>query len=293
MLIRPMQFPELGFAAECTAAEGWASETRAEFEGFFANAPDGCFIAEADGQRAGIAIATPHGEYGYIGEVIVIARLREKGIGRQLLDRCVEYLHSRGAKNIYLDGVVRAVPLYERAGFRKLCRSLRFTGSPTGKPQPRVRTMRAQHLEAVVELDRSAFKADRSFFLKRRLSLYPDLCKVLLEDGQVNGFIMGRRGHGVITVGPWSVRKSVKRPGDLLESLANEAGGQRRVEEQRIALGVLETNTEAVAVLRSLGFTERLDPPWRMVLSSSEHPVPSEHLGASIQCFAIGSPATG
>ena len=36
MIIRLMHAYDLDFAASCTAAEGWASETRAEFEGFLA-----------------------------------------------------------------------------------------------------------------------------------------------------------------------------------------------------------------------------------------------------------------
>jgi GNAT superfamily N-acetyltransferase len=303
--VRPMQHSDLDFAAACTATEGWISETRQVFEGFYAHDPNGCFIAEIDGRPIGICIATRYGESGFIGELIVLPEMRERGVGSQLLAHAVETLHHRGVQNIFLDGVRAAVPLYERAGFRKVCRSLRFmrpepvatrpphphvwamqcsfvgAGLRTRPPYPHVRAMQARDLNAVREMDRQAFAADRSFFLERRFSLHPELCQVLEFDGEIGGYIMGRRGNGIVSAGPWVIQPGVARPGDLLESLAVQAG------DAGLSVGVLETNAEAVHTIRALGFQERPNPPWRMALG------PSAHLGASAMCYAIGSPAKG
>ena len=279
--VRPMQHSDLDFAAACTAAEGWISETRQVFEGFYAHDPNGCLFAEIDGRPIGICVATPYGESGFIGELIVLPEMRGRGVGSQLLAHAIETLHHRGVQNIFLDGVSAAVPLYERAGFRKVCRSLRFSGVIQGTPHPHVRAMCAGDLEAVCDLDCQAFSADRSFFLQRRLSLYPKLCKVLERDGGIAGYIMGRRGTEWASAGPWVVRPDIDRPGDLLESLAMEVGGLG------LGVGVLETNTDAVGTVRLLGFAERADPPWRMVLGLSGH------LGSSNMCYAVGSPAKG
>jgi len=128
MTIRPMQPSDLDFAAECTAREGWASETRQEFEGFLAYDLGGCFVAEVNGRRVGICIATPYVGFGFVGELIVAKAVRGHGIGRRLLEHSVQYLHDCGAQTVYLDGVLAAVSLYERVGFRRVCRSLRFHG---------------------------------------------------------------------------------------------------------------------------------------------------------------------
>ena len=287
-----MQFADLGFAAECTATEGWNSETRTEFESYFTHDPQGCFIAEADGKRVGIGVATPYegtgsDTCGFIGEIIVTAEMRGQGIGRQLLEHGIAHLRSRGAQSIYLDGVIKALPLYERAGFYKICRSLRFSGLLTGKPGSRVRGLRENHLPAVLELDRAAFGADRGFFIKRRLSLYPELCKVLVEDGKITGFILARRGQGIVSVGPWVIQQGVERAGEMLEALATEVNIRRGAGEQRLSIGVLETNHEAIDTLAALGFTQRSDPPWRMVLGIAGG------LGESGQCLATGSAAKG
>ena len=280
-IVRPLLESDLNFAAECTANEGWASETRTEFEGFFAHDPNGCLVAEAAGQRAGICVATPYGAAGFIGELIVAEGWRGHGIGRRLMERAIRHLHGRGVQRVFLDGVPLAVPLYERLGFRKIARSLRFAGTMAGAAHRAVRPMKAEDLPAVLELDCEAFGAGRGFFLHRRLSLYPELSKVLQCRGQVVGFILGRRGPDWVAAGPWVVGPGVEDPTPLLQSFALAAEGVT------MGVGVLETNTAAIQILASCGLAERPACPWRMVLGSEGR------FGTSNQLYAIGSAAKG
>jgi ribosomal protein S18 acetylase RimI-like enzyme len=219
--------------------------------------------------------------------LIVVPEARGRGVGRRLLESAIAYLHGRGARTICLDGVLAAVPLYERLGFRKRCRSLRFSGTLTGQAHRHVRPMTGADLNAVCALDREAFGADRGFFLERRLAQDPALCKVLVQDGQIGGFVLGRRVEGQVSAGPWVVRPEVERPADLLEAIAAEAEGCR------LSLGVLESNQLAARAVRALGFTERADSPWRMVLGPSGASRVPDVLGASPLAYAIGSPAKG
>ena len=284
LTIRPMQPDDLEFAAARTAAEGWVSENRPALESFYQHDPGGCLLAELDGQPVGICVATPYQASGFIGELIVSPAGRGQGIGAALLNHGVRYLQAGGAQTVYLDGVLKAVGLYERNGFRKICRSLRLSSQDSqlqANPSPRVRPLLPRDLEAVCAIDRPAFGADRSFFLARRRALYPELCKVLVEDGQITGFLLGRRGENWASAGPWVVAPQASRPLDLLESLAAELGGQA------FSLGVLVYNQPVVKLLHSLGFSERPDSPWRMALG------PSSDLGASPLCLAVGSAAKG
>lgn len=281
MIIRTMAADDLEFAASCTAAEGWASEIRQEFEGYYAHDAEGCLLAVEAGRPVGICVATGYGECGFVGELIVVGEMRGRGVGRQLLDRALAHLHARGARSVLLDGVTAAVPLYERAGFRKVCRSLRLAGSVRGRAHPHVRPMRPADLVAVSALDEAAFGADRSFFLARRLSLYPALCRVLEQGGRIAGYVMGRPAGAGVSAGPWVVGPGVERAADLLEALA-PAG-----EMLEMSAGVLATNEAAVATLKGLGFAELDDPPWHMLRGE-----PAQ-LGASPQAYAVGTAGKG
>ncbi len=279
--IRAMELSDLDFALHCTTLEGWPSETLEIFEIFHEHDPNGCLVAELDGRSIGICIATCYGEYGFIGELIVLEEFRRKGVGRRLLDHSVEYLRGRGAENVLLDGDIPAVPLYERTGFRKVCRSLRYLGRVEGRADPHVRDMKHGDLKAVYEMDLEAFGADRSFFLERRFRMYPELCKVYVTGDEVSGFLMGLHGRGVVSAGPWVVGSMIERPGALLESFALVAGGSN------IRVGILETNKGAVETMRTFRTMGSREPSWRMVFG------PSASLGSSPRSYAIGSAAKG
>jgi GNAT superfamily N-acetyltransferase len=281
LIICSMTARDLTFAAKCTAVEGWVSEDCTTLQGFFSHDPDGCLVAELDGRQVGIGVATSYGHCGFIGELIVRPERRGQGIGAALLAHAVAYLKQRGARTIYLDGVVKAVELYERNGFRKIFRSLRFSGKVIGKSHSGVRSMSEKDLPVIFDLDQRYFGADRSFFLRRRWILFPELSKVLVEDGRVTGYILGRRGEGWMAVGPWVVEPGEKHPQDLLEALAVVIGNQM------FSIGILESNQRALEIIRSYGFVERADSPWRMALG------PDDNLGASLQCLAVGTAAKG
>ena len=141
--------------------------------------------------------------------------------------------------------------------------------------------MRAEDMGTISAADRQAFGADRRYFLERRLALYPELCKVMEQGGEITGYIFGRRGCDVIGAGPWWVRRDAARPADLLYALALETGNTV------IGIGVLEINSRAVDLLRSLGLDESPAPPWRMVSGESEG------LGAAPELYANGTSAKG
>jgi len=281
MIVSQMQPTDLDFAARCTQTEGWSSETRQEIEGYYWHDPNGSFIARDGDQRIGMCMATRYDEYGFIGELIVVTKMRSHGVGGLLMGEAIQYLHSQGLGRIYLDGVLKAVPLYERAGFRRTSRSLRFSGRIQGKTHPQVRPMRDQDREVVFAQDRTAFGTDRSYFLERRLALYPDLCKVLEGANGISGYIFGRRGDKGISVGPWVVQAQVEQPAALLESLAADAGNVS------LGIGVLDSNPRAVALMKEYGMKLNPESPWRMVLGE-----PGD-AGNVMQSFAIGSPCKG
>jgi len=279
-----MRESDLTFAAELTAIENWPSETGEAFANALAYDPSGCLVAEREGRPAGIVVAIAYRRSGFIGELIVRKDARGRGIGPQLFNRAIQHLKERGAGEIGLDAVDRAVPFYESAGFRAVCPSLRFLGKMEGRPHPDVRPMRRQDLADVLRLDRDAFGDDRSFFLERRFSSYPRFAKVLESDGRIAGFILGMQGRNIVGAGPWVAGEDVERPAALLESLAAETA------DLPIRIGVLESNVRAVAALRDSPGLAAVHASRRMILGSGG---PDARLGHSRLCWAVGSPAKG
>jgi len=278
MIVRPAQTSDLDFFVDCVTRENWLSETRISFEAFFAHDPHGCFVAEEGGERIGMIVATAYDTCGFLGELIVLPERRGQGIGRQLMKHAIGYLQHKGLQSIYLDGDTPAVPLYERLGFHIVCKSLRFLGQIDHGNNTYVRPMTPGDLDIILPFDRAAFGANRSFFLRRRLNTFPQLCQVW-DDGRIRGFIMGQPGHGVVTIGPWYVYDQSVDPLSVLRAIGSS--------QAKLRVGVLECNAAATSLMRSLGTFAETEPSWRMVLG------PDIGLGASPQLFAIGSPATG
>jgi predicted N-acetyltransferase YhbS len=278
---RTMTHQDLDFVDEMIASVDWPSQNRPVFEAFLQNDPAGCFIAELEGRPIGTAIGTPYGNCGFIGEVIVRAELRNQGIGRQLVEHVIAYLRGRGARSIYLDGAEKAIPLYERLGFQRICPSLRLAGKLQPKAHPHLRLTEETDLAGIFELDRQAFGADRSFFLRWRFEQHPDLALIHEVNGITTGYILARRYGTAVSVGPWLAGEAVAKPLDMLEALAMRTG------DAMLNIGVLECNTLALKLLEDAGFQVREDIPWRMVLGEDAG------LGRAAACFAIGSPAKG
>jgi hypothetical protein len=179
--------------------------------------------------------------------------------------------------------VAAAVPLYERLGFRRVCPSLRFRGRLPGQADDRVRPLQSKDLEAVLDLDRRAFGADRSFFIHHRLRSYPQLCRVLVDAGRIRGFVLGRAFRGGVALGPWVTEAELGPDTGLLRSLAQDLG------EIECSMGIMETNRQALAAVQSLGLAPVENPPWRMVLSGQE----AEATPPGPVAHAIGSAAKG
>ena len=286
--IRAMRAEDVDFATGLVHAAGWASESMDSFASFLAHDPQGGFIAEAGAEKAGICIATSYGGSGFIGELVVSRHLRLLGIGQLLFQRALDYLLAAGVESIGLDGDLNAVSYYEKMGFRKVCRSLRFRGKFRGRKHGHVRPLLPADLDRLCALDREFFAADRSFFLRRRLETFPRMCLVTERAGEVRGWIMARPGDGLLAVGPWAALAPEEAP-PLLEHLAAEHGSEA------LRVGVLERNADAARLLRSWPGMQEGIHSWRMVRrrEGAIGNEPQGLLGDHPALYAVGSGAKG
>jgi len=273
---------DIDFAFEMTSREKWHSESKIELHSFFEYDRNCCFIAEINGEKTGICIATAYTKNGFIGELIVSPKYRKSGIGTALMQKAIHFLQVKNVQNIYLDGVVNVVPLYKKLGFHEICRSLRLFGEIVPSISSSVSEISEQDLQEILSIDRICFNEDRSYFLAKRFINYPHLCLKLSINHSIQAYLFGREGNGGwITVGPIVSLIGANDTILLLKSF------QERIGYQPFSIGVLEKQKELIFQLIQCGLKPNPDPPIRMVLGIEHNNFEDQ------RCIAIGSPAKG
>jgi GNAT superfamily N-acetyltransferase len=279
MQIRSMSYDDLDFALTLTSSEGWSS-TRHDFEELLEYDPHGCFIGEIETEPTGMVCAISYGKFGFIGNLIVLESCRGQECGRTLMEHAMHYLRDLGAKSILLDAVPMAVTLYERLGFRKICKSLRLEGTISGKKSSFVRDMKQEDLSQISDLDANLFGGRRDRFLGMRFSVHPEYCRILEIDEEVQGYIMGSRSGDYVRIGPWVMMKTDTLADQLLLDFT------QNIIAGNLKIGVLEKNVKSLNLLYKYGFIEN-SFSWRMVYGEDTEATLSNRL------YAICSPARG
>lgn len=277
--IRQMTICDLDFVLNLTSSEGWSS-TRRDFEESLIFNPKGSYIGEVNGEPVGMVCTVSYGEFGFIGNLIVIPTYRGQNFGRALMEFAMKYLQDNGAKSLFLDGVPRAVSLYEQLGFRKISKSLRLEAVVHGRNTEHTRNMVETDIGKIAAFDSQYFGGQRDGFLRMRFSAYPEFARVIEKREKIQGFIMGSRSGSSVRIGPWVVNTQE----GYAEQLLLEFAGM--MEGTTLRIGVLENNVQALKLLCRCGFKER-SHSWRMLFGEDTEATLSDHL------YAICSPARG
>ncbi len=281
--IRLLTRADLPFADQVRERAGW-NQTVEDWERFLALEPDGCFLAEWEGRPAGTATTIRYGTaLAWIGMLLVHPDHRRRGIGRALLEHCLDHLRDRGVRNIKLDATPLGEPLYASLGFQTDWTLARWSGHV---PVQRVdvsgagsRPWREADLSEVRDLDASVFGASRRRLLARLVT--QSLAALVLEPvpGTLPGFGLLRPGSRALYLGP-VVAASDDAGLNLIERLL------ARSEGRPILWDIPEPNAAAVAWAERHGFTvqRRLTR-----MSWGSNPAP----GDPRRQFAISGPETG
>ena len=240
-LIRKLTGGDIPSALELCRAAGW-NQLHQDWGRLITYEPDGCLVAEIDNQVVGTITTTRYGtDLAWIGMMLVDEDYRRRGIATTLMNAGLDFLREQTTACIKLDATPVGQPVYERLGFvpewsyRRWIREedeIRNEKMPT---QESVAKLTAAH----IELDRVAFTADRSRWLK------------LLNTGSVlcqrpRGFGMLRVGYLARYLGP-VVAESHSVARDIVLELLQQSPG-------KTFWDLPETNANAVALAQSLGF---------------------------------------
>lgn len=162
------------------------------------------FVAEHEGQLVGVAFACHQGAYSSIGLVIVSDQHRSKGIGRRLMNLCLD---AAAPRTPILNATESGAPLYASMGFVEYARIQQHQGVPQTPPVPAAmgaglcREVTEAEYPRVIELANAGSGLDRTAVLNDLLPMAE--CVVGVEvHGQLKGCALLRRfGRGHL-IGP-------------------------------------------------------------------------------------------
>jgi len=222
-------------------------------ERFLSYEPDGCFVAEIEGQHVGNVFTVSFGKIGWIGLLIVDEKFRRQGVGTLLMRRGISYLYRVGVETIELEAVPEIADLYRKLGFVVEFDSLRFTKvNKINHPSESlaIRPMNKDELGEVSAFDSKYFGADRSRVLRSLLESNPELCFVSRSGRVIDGYVMSYRMKVGYRIGPWVCRPDSPTVARGLILRCMEAIG----DGERLFVGVPAVNEVAARIMKELRF---------------------------------------
>jgi GNAT superfamily N-acetyltransferase len=235
-----MNVADFGLGLHLCRQAGW-NQVESDWRRFLGMQPDGCFVAELDGVPVATTVTCLFGPVAWIAMVLVEVSARRQGIATSLLRHALHFLDERAVKTIRLDATAAGQAVYEKLGFAPEYRLARYEGTaPQVGGQSYVTEATPALLPEVVALDRRATGTQREKMLARLFAESPQAVRVLRREGQLEGFVVTRRGANASQIGP-CIATSEAGPVLLCDALGRSAGGL-------VFLDVPHDNTHALAV---------------------------------------------
>jgi GNAT superfamily N-acetyltransferase len=178
------------------------NQTEADWRRFLDLEPDGCFVAELDGEPVGTVTNCVFGSVGWIAMLLVDQRVRGRGIGTRLTEHALAYLDGRGVRTARLDATPRGRPIYEKLGFVAEYELARMEGAAAGgQSHESVIATPADQLEAVIELDQAVTGTKRRRLIERLYRERPDAMCVFRVRDRIVGYLTLRDGASSTQIG--------------------------------------------------------------------------------------------
>lgn len=243
---------------ELKNALGW-NQTPEDWQRFLLLSPQGCFKAMRAEELVATAVAHVFDRVCWIGMVIVKHSCRQQGVGRRMMDRCLEHSARKDCNLVVLDATRDGVSLYSSLGFRPefLVGTSRgevsgsaVTGEIPEHSDFRIRPLDAKDLDQVVSLEAAAVGAVREALLYNLVRQYPGCGFVAYEaGGLLAGFVLYRPGFHSCQVGPLIARND-RTAEHLLRSVFSRLSADGRA---AVILTVPMNNSGMLDLLRDWG----------------------------------------
>lgn len=265
--LRRLTAGDIDFAHALNTAVGW-NQTATDWRGYLEFEPEGCFVAEVGGRRAGTATTIRYGSrFGWIGMVLVDPELRRFGIGTTLLREAIAYLQQRGTACIKLDATPMGRKVYVPLGFVDEYELSRYEGTvPASEPAaiPGIEPFSAAPFADVVRFDAAAFGAERAAVLQSMSRRNPAWCFVARDGTEIRGYLIAREGRQAVQLGPWIARDAATAERLVRTCFQHVAG-------RRVFVDVPHPNPAGRQIIEQHGFTLQRGFA-RMYLGENRHP---------------------
>lgn len=200
--IRQMTIDDVSLGMRLKEQAGW-NQIEADWRRFLALEPDGCFVAELDGEPVATTTTCVFESIAWIAMVLVDKPARHQGIATRLVDHAVQYLEGRGVQTVRLDATPLGRPVYERLGFVAEYELVRLQGTgPAVVPDSSVDLDIPNDFSAPAKLDQEISGTDRSRLLEAMFRERPDATRVAVDGSRTIGYAMLRAGSRATQIGP-------------------------------------------------------------------------------------------
>lgn len=212
MRIRLMTAADIPLGMRLKEQNGW-NQLEADWQRVLYLQPDGCFVAEWNGELVGTTVTTIFGDVAWIAMVLVDQAHRGHGIGTALMKHALDFLDSRGVPSVRLDATPLGRPIYEKLGFVAEYELTRYEGvivpstpeeifEPIEVESASDGKQRGAVIREVLHFDFNATGARRDRFLGRLFEEFPEHVRVARRFGVVDGYMAARPGSRALLLGP-------------------------------------------------------------------------------------------
>jgi GNAT superfamily N-acetyltransferase len=197
-----MTAADLSLGLHLAQQAGW-NQTEADWRRFLKLQPQGGFVAQWEGQPVGTVTTFRFGKVAWIATVLVDVSFRRRGIGTRLVEHALAHLDDHGTSTVRLDATEFGRPIYEQFGFTPEYELARFEGRAGGRQvNEKVQPLTSDLMDAAIELDRRVTGTDRRCLLEQLLQQGSPNAWTFVDDGELIGYAMVRRGRRAHQIGP-------------------------------------------------------------------------------------------